>query len=164
MYSTTDVLKFFLRALGGRTPYKSLKYLAFLAQYDVRERAVRKYMAGGKPLARAKFYLWGDIMSDEVADASGEFTSKMGKVYVELIYDGPPPALPPPVEARLAYVVTEYGSWKPWQLRRHIYEILDLVEHEKRDDYMGRYIDNILRAEGFKLRTKELLTGTAQQG
>ncbi len=92
MYSTADVLRFLLWALGGRAPYMSLRYLAFLAQYDVRGREVRKYLAGGKPLARAKFYLWGDIMSDEVADASEEFASEVGEVYVELIYDGPPPA------------------------------------------------------------------------
>ncbi len=164
MYSTADVLKFLLRALGGRAPYMSLRYLAFLAQYDVRGRAVRKYLAGGKPLARAKFYLWGDVMSDEVADASEEFTSKMGKVYVELIYDGPPPALPPPVEIRLAYVVTEYGDWKPWQLRVHIYKLLDLAEPEKRSDYAGHYIDRYFWIEKFKIRTKELLTGINQQG
>ncbi len=161
MYSTADVLKFLLRVLGGRAPYASLRYLAFLAQYDVRGRAVRKYMAGGRPLARARFYLWSDVMSDEVADASEELTSKMGEVYVVLIYDGPPPALPPPVEARLAYAAVEYGSWRPWQLRRHIYEILDLAEPEKRNDYMGHYVDRYLRAEKFKLKTKELLAETA---
>ena len=161
MYSTADVLKFFLKALGGRAPYSSLRYLAFLAQYDVRGREVRKYLARGKPLARAKFYLWNDIMSEEVADASEEFASKMSKVYVELIYNGPLPALPQPVETRLAYVAAEYGDWKPWRLRMHIYELLDLAIPEKRSDYMGRYVDHYLRAEGFKLKTKELLAETA---
>jgi hypothetical protein len=163
MYSAVDVLKFLLRALGGRAPYASLRYFAFLAQYDVRGREVRKYLAGGKPLARARFYLWSDIMSEEIADASEEFPSKMGKVYVELVYNGPPPVLPPPVEARLAYVAAEYGDWKPWQLRTHIYELLDLAIPEKRSDYMGHYIDNYLKAEGFKLKTKELLTEAAQR-
>jgi hypothetical protein len=164
MYSTADVLKFLLRTLGGRTPYASLRYLAFLAQYVIRGREVRKYLAGGKPLARAKFYLWSDIMSEEVADASQELASEMGKVYVELIYSGPPPALPPPVEARLAYVAVEYGTWKPWQLRTHIYKLLDLTNREKRSDYTGHYIDNYLKAEKFKLRTKELLAEAARRG
>jgi hypothetical protein len=164
MYSTADVLKFLLKALGGRAPYSSLRYLAFLAQYDVRGRLVRKYLAGGKPLARARFYLWSDVMSEEVADASEEFASRMGRVYVELIYGGPPPALPPPVEARLAYVAAEYGGWKPWQLRTRIYELLDLTVPEKRNDYMGHFIERYLRVEGFKIRTKELLTGIPPQG
>jgi hypothetical protein len=164
MYSTADVLKFLLRTLGGRAPYASLRYLAFFAQYDVRGREARKYLAGGQPLSRTEFYLWSGIMSEEVADASQEFASEVGEVYVELIYDGPPPALPPPVERRLAYVAVEYGGWKPWQLEKYAYEVLDLSIPEKRSDYAGHFIDRYLRAEGFKLKTKELLTETAQQG
>jgi hypothetical protein len=160
MYSTADVLKFLIKTLGGRAPYSSLRYLAFLAQYDVRGREVRKYVARGRPLARARFYLWSDIMSEEIADASEEFASKMGRVYVELIYNGPSPALPPPVETRLAYVAVEYGGWKPWQLRMHIYELLDLAVPEKRSDYAGHFIERYLKIEGFKLKTKELLAGT----
>lgn len=41
---------------------------------------------------------------------------EMGEVYV--IYDGLLLALPPPVERRFTYVAAEYGSWKPWQLKR----------------------------------------------
>jgi hypothetical protein len=157
MYSTADVLKFLIRALGGRAPYTSLTYLTFLAQYDVRSREARKYMAGGEPLARAKFYLWDGIMSNEVADTSQELSSEIGMIYPELIYDGPAPPIPPQVERRLAYVAVEYGGWKPWQLRKHIYEILDLSIPEKRSDYAGYLIDNYLKVEGFKLKTKELL-------
>jgi hypothetical protein len=159
MYSTADVLKFILRTLGGRVPHKSLTYLTFLAQYDIREREVRKYLAGGQPLACAEFYLWDGIASEEVADASEEFASEMGEVYLELIYEGPTPPLPPPVERRLAHIAVEYGDWRPWQLRRHAYKLLDLAIPEKRGDYAGHFIDRYLQVEGFKLKTKELLTG-----
>jgi hypothetical protein len=98
-------------------------------------------------------------MNEGVADASQEFASEVGEVYLELIYDGPPPALPPPVEKRLAYVVVEYGGWKPWQLKRYAYEVLDLSMPEKRNDYAGHFIDRYLQVEGFRLKTKELLTG-----
>jgi hypothetical protein len=156
MYLTTDVLKFLLRTLGGRAPYASLMHLTFLAQYDVRGREVRKYLAGGEPLARAEFYLRDGVFSDEVADASEKFSSEMGEVYLELVYDGATPPLPPPVERRFAYVAVEYGDWKPWQLRRHAYEVLDLSIPEKRSDYAGHPIDRYFKIEGFTLKTKEL--------
>jgi len=159
MYSATDVLKFLIRALGGWAPYASLVHLAFLAQYDVRGREVRKYLAGWEPLARARFYLREGVFSYEIADASKEFGVQVIQVYPSLLYDGPAPPLPPPVERRLAYVAVEYGDWKPWQLRRHIYEILDLSIPEKRGDYSGRLIEDYLHIEGFKIVEKELLTG-----
>ena len=159
MYSTADVLKFLIKTLGGRVPYKSLPYLAFFAQYDIRGREARKYLAGGEPLARTEFYLWHGIVSDEVADASQEFAYEVGEVYLELIYEGPAPPLPPPVERRLAYAAVEYGDWKPWQLQKHAYEVLDLSIPEKRSDYAGLLIDRYLHVEGFKFKTKELLTG-----
>jgi len=159
MYTTGDVLKFLLRTLGGRAPYASLVHLAFLAQYDVRGREARKYMAGGEPLARAEFHLRDGVFSYEVADAAEELPYAMDEVYIELVYEGPAPALPPPVERRLAYVAVEYGDWKPWQLRRHIHEVLDLTIPEKRSDYAGLLVDRYFKAEGFMLKTKELLTG-----
>jgi hypothetical protein len=159
MYSTTDVLKFLLKALGGRAPYASLMHLAFLAQYDIRGREARKYLAGGEPLARAEFYIHDGVFSNEVADASEELPYTMNELYIELVYEGPAPVLPPPVERRLTYVAVEYGGWKPWQLRRHIHEVLDLTVPEKRSDYAGLFVDKYFRAEGFTLKTKELLTG-----
>jgi hypothetical protein len=56
-------------------------------------------------------------------------------------------------------VAAEYGGWKPWQLRRHIHEVLDLTIPEKQSDYYGLFVDKYLKAEGFTLKTKELLTG-----
>jgi hypothetical protein len=157
MYSTADVLKFLIKTLGGRAPYKSLTYLAFFAQYDIRGRGARKYLAGGEPLARASFYLWHGIVSDEVADASQELPSEVGEVHLELIYKGPAPPLPPPVERRLAYVAVEYGGWRPWQLQKHAYEVLDLSIPEKQSDYAGFLIDSYLRIEGFATAERELL-------
>jgi hypothetical protein len=158
MYTAADVLKFLLRMLNGRAPYASLVHLAFLAQYDVRGREAHKYLARWRPLARADFYLREGVFSFEIADASKEFDAKVDQVYIELVYDGPAPPLPPPVEKRLAYIAVEYGEWKPWQLRRHIYEILDLSIPEKRSDYSGHLIEHYLRIEGFKIVEKELLT------
>lgn len=158
MYSTADVLKFLLGALGGRALYKSLPYLAFFAQYDIRGRGARKYLAGGEPLARAEFYLWHGVVSDEVADASQGFAYEVREGHLELIYEGPAPPLPPPVERRLAYVAVEYGGWRPWQLQKHAYEVLDLSIPEKRGDYEGHLIDSYLRIEGFAVAEKELLT------
>ena len=158
MYSTADVLKFLIKTLGGRAPYKSLTYLAFFAQYDIRGRGARKYLAGGEPLARAEFYLWHGIASNEVADASQEFAYQVKEGHLELIYEGPAPPLPPPVERRLAYVAVEYGGRRPWQLQRHAYKVLDLLIPEKRSDHAGLLIDSYLRVEGFAVAEKELLT------
>jgi hypothetical protein len=166
MYTTADVLKFLIKTLGGWAPYASLVHLAFLAQYDVRGREVRKYLADWQPLARADFYLRAradsyrqeGVFSFEIADAAKEFDAKVVQIYPSLVYDGPAPSLPPPVERRLAYVAILYGDWKPWQLRRHIYEILDLSIPEKRGDYSGHLIEDYLHIEGFKIAEKELLT------
>ncbi len=37
---------------------KKLMKLVFLAQYDVEGRVVYEYRYGGRPLARADFYIW----------------------------------------------------------------------------------------------------------
>jgi hypothetical protein len=107
MYTTADVLKFLIKTLGGWAPYASLMHLAFLAQYDVRGREVRKYLANWRPLARADFYLQDGVFSFEIADASKEFDAGVVQIYPSLVYDGPAPSLPPPVERRLAYVAVE---------------------------------------------------------
>ena len=60
-----------------------------------------------------------------------------------------------PLEERIdPRVAVEYGGWKPWQLRTHIYNLLDLAIPEKRNDYAGLYIENYFKAEKFKLKKK----------
>jgi hypothetical protein len=105
-------------------------HLAFLAQYDVRGREARKYLADWRPLARADFYLREGVFSFEIADASKEFDAGVVQIYPSLVYYGP---------ARLCRrqwrdgsPTSPWSNWKPWQLRRHVYEILDLSIPEKR--------------------------------
>ena len=57
-------------------------HLTFLAQYDVEGDAVYEYRCGGRPLARAGFYIWTHgPTSDEVYEAveSGGFDLVSGR-------------------------------------------------------------------------------------
>jgi hypothetical protein len=71
---------------------KKLMKLVFLAQYDVEGRVVYEYRYGGRPLARAEFYIWSfGPMSNEVYDAleSGDFDLVSGELGLEIYYAGP---------------------------------------------------------------------------
>lgn len=130
-----------------------------LAQYDVEGRVVHEYKYGGRPLARADFYIWSfGPMSNEVYDAleSEDFDLVQGELGLEIRYVGPVPQLPRPVAARLADVAAKYGGWRPWQLERYVSQLLGLDVPEKKSDYMGVWLSSYLRVEGYSLVPREL--------
>jgi len=94
-YGVREVVMFLLKSLGGRVySVKKLMKLVFLAQYDVdaERRVVYEYRYGGRPLARAEFYIWSyGPMSNEVYDAleSGDFDLVSGELGLEICYAGP---------------------------------------------------------------------------
>jgi len=158
-YGGRDVILYVASKLRCFKASKLVSIL-FLAQYDVdvERRTVYEYRCGGRPLARARFYVWDDVTCDEVYDAleSEDFDAAVGELGLEFCYKGPAPQLPPPVAARLSDTVAKYGSWKPWQLRHYVNKLLELDISEKKSDYMGVWLDRYLRAEGFRLETREV--------
>jgi hypothetical protein len=115
------------------------------------------WQAGGRPLARAEFYIWSHgPISDEVHDAMEDFDAVSGEFGLELCYGGPAPQLPTPVAARLSDVVSRYGGWKNWQLERYVKRLLGLDIPERLSDYVGYWLYTYLRAEGFRLEIHEL--------
>ncbi|MFP3252355.1 MAG: DUF4065 domain-containing protein [Thermoproteus sp.] len=161
-YGVREVVMFLLKSLGGGVyGVKKLMKLVFLAQYDVdvERRVVYEYRYGGRPLARADFYIWSyGPMSNEVYDAleAEDFDLVQGELGLEIRYAGPAPQLPRPVAARLSDVAAEYGGWRPWQLERHVNRLLGLDVPEKKSDYMGARLVSYLYAEGYSLVPKEL--------
>ncbi len=159
-YGVREVIMFLLKSLGGRVySVKKLMKLVFLAKYDVERRVVYEYRYGGRPLARAEFYIWSyGPMSNEVYDAleSGDFDLVSGELGLEIYYAGPVPQLPRPVAARLSEVAAKYGGWRPWQLERYVNQLLGLDIPEKKSDYMGVWLNSYLRVEGYSLVPKEL--------
>jgi len=161
-YGVREVVMFLLKSLGGGVyGVKKLMKLVFLAQYDVdvERHVVYEYRYGGRPLARADFYIWSyGPMSNEVYDAleAEDFDLVQGELGLEIRYAGPAPQLPRPVAARLSDVAAKYGGWKPWQLERHVNQLLGLDVPEKKSDYMGVRLVNYLYAEGYSLVPKEL--------
>jgi len=161
-YGVREVIIFLLKSLGGGVySVKKLMKLVFLAQYDidVERRVVYEYRYGGRPLARADFYIWSyGPMSNEVYDAleSEDFDLVQGELGLEIRYVGPAPQLPRPVAARLSDVAAKYGGWKPWQLERYVNQLLGLDIPEKKSDYMGVRLVNYLYVEGYSLVPKEL--------
>lgn len=155
-YSARDVVLYAARALRCFKASKLVSVL-FLAQYDVERRAVYEYRCGGRPLARAEFYIWSHgPISDEVYDVLEDFDAVSGELGLELCYGGPTPQLPQPAAARLSDAVAKYGGWKPWQLRHYVKKLLGLDVPERLSDYMGVWLDSYLRAEGFQMETREV--------
>jgi len=64
--------------------------------------------------------------------------------------------LPQPAAARLFDVAVRYGGWRSWQLERHVKKLLGLDIPERLSDYMGHWLYTYLRAEGFRLETREV--------
>ncbi|MFZ8810399.1 MAG: hypothetical protein ACO2PN_20120, partial [Pyrobaculum sp.] len=91
-YRTSDVIVHLLRRRLMK-PAK-LMLLTFLAQYDVDGGVVYEYRYGGRPLARAEFYLWthGPV-SDEVYDALNALSPDLISTELGLMmtWPGPPP-------------------------------------------------------------------------
>ena len=155
-YTARDVVLYAARALHCFKASKLVSVL-FLAQYDVERRTVYEYRCGGRPLARAEFYIWSHgPISDEVYDVLEDFDAVSGELGLELCYGGPAPQLPQPAAARFSDVAAKYGGWKPWQLRYYVKKLLGLDVPECLSDYMGHWLYTYLRAEGFRLETREV--------
>jgi uncharacterized phage-associated protein len=161
-YSTRDVVLYVARMLRCFKTSK-LTSILFLAQYDVERDAVYEYRCGGRPLARAEFYIWSHgLVSDEVYDIleSEDFDVVSRERGLELCYGGPASQLPQPVATRLSDVVTKYGDWKSWQLERYVKKLLGLDIPERLSDYVGHHLYTYLRAEGFYLSVREVCLET----
>jgi uncharacterized phage-associated protein len=157
-YGTVDVIMYLLRRRLMRSA-KKLTLLVFLAQYDVEGNVVYEYRHGGRPLARAEFYVWTHgPTSNEVYDALEALDPDLVETEwgLEMTWPGPPPQLPQPVAARLAGAVSKYGDWEPWRLERHVKALLGLDIPEKLSDYMGRPLHIYLRNEGYTLAAREV--------
>jgi uncharacterized phage-associated protein len=156
-YSARDVVLYVAKELRCFKVSK-LMSIIFLAQYDVVEGdVVYEYRCGGRPLARAEFYIWSHgPVSDEVYDILEDFDAVSGEFGLELCYGGPAPQLPQPVVSRLSDAAAKYGNWKNWQVERHVKRLLGLDIPERLSDYMGHLLYTYLRAEGFRLEMHEL--------
>jgi uncharacterized phage-associated protein len=157
-YTARDVVLYIAKALRCFKP-SQLEPLVFLAQHDVKGGTVFDYRCGGRPMARAEFYIWSHgPASDEVYDVfeSDDFDVVSGELGLKWCYGGPAPQLPQPVAARLSDVVAKYGGWKSWQLERHVKKLLGLDMPERLSDYMGHLLYAYLRAEGFRLEMHEV--------
>jgi hypothetical protein len=157
-YSVRDVVLYVARRLRCFYRIDKLMSIIFLTQYDVEGRAVYEYRCGGRPLARAEFYIWTHgPTSNEVYDVETvDFDVVSGELGLVYCYGGPAPHLPQPVAARLSDVVDKYGGWKPWQLRYYVKKLLGLDVPEKMSDYMGVWLNSYLRTEGFTLVAREV--------
>jgi uncharacterized phage-associated protein len=136
-----------------------LMSVVFLAQYDVEGDVVYEYRCGGRPLARAEFYIWSHgPISDDLYDVfeSADFDAVSGELGLELCYGGPAPQLPQSAAVRLSDVAVRYGGWKSWQLERYVKKLLGLDIPERLSDYMGHWLYTYLRAEGFRLEAREI--------
>ena len=155
-YGARDVVLYIAKALRC-FKVRKLELVVFLAQHDVERRVVYEYRCGGRPLARAEFYIWSTgVVSDEVHDVLEDFDAVSGEFGLELCYGGPAPQLPQPVAARLTDAVAKYGGWRSWQLERHVKKLLGLDIPERLSDYVGYWLYKYLRAEGFSLVAREV--------
>jgi hypothetical protein len=155
-YSARDVVLYIAKALRC-FKVRKLELVVFLAQHDVEGDVVYEYRCGGRPLARAEFYIWSTgVVSDEVHDVLEDFDAVSGEFGLELCYGGPVPQLSQPVAARLSDAASRYGGWRSWQLERRVKKLLGLDIPERLSDYVGYWLYKYLRAEGFSLVAREV--------
>jgi len=149
-YAAGDVVRFILWRLGGVRSPRRLVLLAFFADYERVGNAVVKYLYGGEPLSRAKFYVWTHVvMSNEVwrAAEGGAVKARVDQLGRVILYTDVEPRLPPEVEARLKEVAARYGELRSGQLERLALRLLRL-RPEDLADFMGMWVDDYLREVG----------------
>jgi len=118
---------------------RKLVLLTFLADYERIRGAVVKYLYGGRPLSRARFFLWvHGPMSNEVwrvaeSDAVRARVDQLGRV---ALYTDAEPHLPAEVQTRLRGVLSRYGELRGGQLERLALRLLRL-RPEDLADFMG---------------------------
>jgi len=154
MYATEDVVFYILRSLDGVYGFRKLVSLVFLADYERVGSTVIKYLYGGKPLSRAKFYIWTyGPMSNEVYRVIGSSLvearpDESGRV---VLYARAEPRLPAEVRVRLMEVLAKYGELRGGRLERLALRLLRLRPEDKAD-FMGMWVDDYLREAGFRLK------------
>jgi hypothetical protein len=120
-------------------------YFAFLIQYDITNlrilKLVKKYMYGGKPITRLKFYI-GYKHIIEIEDMPDPDTNKYN--------------IPKNVKNKILDTLAKYNKLKTWQLAYLIRKKLQLEPEEKRKDYIGTDVDHYLYIEKFKIIKKEI--------
>jgi len=159
-YAAGDVVRLILWRLGGVRNPRKLVLLAFFADYERVGDVVIKYLYGGEPLSRAKFYVWTHvIMSNEVWRAVEGGAVKVGTDGLgrTILYADAEPRLPPEVRAWLVGVLAKYGELKYSQLERLALRLLRL-RREDLADYVGMWVDDYLKETGLGPRSVELGT------
>jgi len=157
-YAADDVVRFILWRLGGVRSPRKLVLLAFFADYERMGDVVIKYLYGGEPLSRAKFYVWTHvIMSNEVWRAVEGGAVKVGTDSLgrTILYTDVEPRLPPEVEVRLKEVAAKYRELRDGQLERLALKLLKLRPEDKAD-FVGMWVDDYLKEVGLKLKRVEL--------
>jgi hypothetical protein len=160
-YDARNVIYYVAKRLRCFYEVGMLRLLVFLAQYDVNPKAriAREYRCGGRPLARAEFYLWPpDVVSDQLYDAleAVELDLVMDAGGSKLCYGGLAPQLPQPVAMRLSAVVNKYGKLKMWELQRHIKKLMGWNIEERYAAYVGHTVYAYFYREGFKFAAYEI--------
>ncbi len=162
-YTTKDVVIYVVKKLGSIHGVKKLMKLVFLTQYEVeREEGginVTKYNYRGEPITRTEFFIWNfGPMSNDVYDAIEDenFTLEKGDYPYVIRWKGGPSYLPESVVKRIDEIIERYGDKKGWELEREVLRQLDLDIPEKKNEYMGVYVDDYLRIENIELRKKDL--------
>jgi uncharacterized phage-associated protein len=160
-YTTADVVVYMIHRLGGEVAtLKKLMKLIFLVQYDVSKLFslhITKYLCGGRPLARAQFYLWtyGPV-SDEVYDVLDRVEVRQDERGYLLAYRGTEPKLPQAVKARIDEVLKKYGGKKAWELEKIVKKRLGVDLPEKLGAYMGWMVEDYAKEEGIELKQREI--------
>ncbi len=178
-YGPGDVIYVVLERLGGSVDgLKKLMKLLFLVQYDIRrgllgKRAV-KYLYNGMPITGVEYFLWSfGPMSNEVYTALDELednnvisTEALDNLYTTVrisIASKRQVDLPGPVLSRIDKVIRKYGGYRGWELERLVKRLLGLEVEEKRNEYLGYYVDDYLRREGFNLTVRDLAYGQVEE-
>ena len=163
-YGAEEVVLYILGNLRCVYDRRKVVLLAFLAQYEVDGRLVYELTCGGRPLARAGFYIGGGVASDDVCRAlrSGGVVKPPKELYSygaryraeapvpDVCYAGPVPQLPKPAEARLRDVLERFGAWGQERLARHIGRLLWLNPW-KEYEYGGADVRKYVLDQGFRV-------------
>jgi hypothetical protein len=145
-YTYKDFAGFLWHAMDP-SDFTRFNYFAFLTQYDILNlgilRLAKKYMYGGEPITRTRFYLgYKHIIEAEDMDDPDNLPKH--------------PNIPQPVKNRTLNILNKYGKLPTWKLAVMIRKKLDLYPEEKRKDYIGKEADHYFFLERFKIIKKEI--------
>ncbi len=163
-YGAEEVVLYLLGNLRCVYDRHKVVLLAFLAQYEVDGRLVYELTCGGRPLAKASFYIDCGVESGDVHRAlkSGGVVKPPEEICIygacyraatplpDICYTGPMPQLPKPVESRLRDVLELFGAWGRGRLARHIDRLLWLNPW-KYYEYSGVDVHRYMADQGFRV-------------